>query len=71
MSSTSRIHLAIVLSALVPWGGMALHAQAPVPGAHPLSKQRIELSPESSDTVLRKPPFVGFFALVKKHASDA
>ena len=53
MSSTSRIHLAIVLSALVPWGGMALHAQAPVPGAHPLSKQRIELSAESSDTVLR------------------
>ena len=45
MSSTSRIHLAIVLSALVPsWGGMALHAQAPVPGAHPLPKERIELS---------------------------
>ena len=54
MSSTSRIHLAIVLSALVPsWGGMALHAQAPVPGAHPLPKERIELSADSSDTVLR------------------
>ncbi len=54
MSSTSRIHLAIVLSALVPsWGGMALHAQAPGPGAHPPPKEGIELSADWSEAVLR------------------
>ena len=54
MSSANRIHLAIVLSALVlSWRGTSLHAQAPVSGAPLAPRESIELRADWSDTVLQ------------------